>query len=285
MTVVFCSVRMQKKRLAVVAGGWHFPLHFYEALAKQEVPEDWEVELHCVSHRAPSFSKEEKKEELAGLGWSHREALDKVLYRDFATIKGMAALGWSYKEYPNTIGDWGMSNQWLDEHDYKAFDVFLFTHDDNLILTDQMFVDLLGKDSTWLILSNSTGNAQRRLRQWLHLPKPPHLRGSFEFFKREMLDIIGGKFDLSETTLTRDGEVKTPDQFTALSNWGTTVFPLERLIDREGLRPRVEAISPYYRMSRYCFEGERGFIHSTNISNTAEEERGLREAVARYGKA
>src|SRR3989338_128478 len=170
-----------KKRLAVVAGGWHFPMHFYEAIARQKVPIGWEVSLFCVSHRNPSFSKEEKKEELAGLGWT-------------------------YKEYPNTIGDWGMSNQWLEEHNYKSYDVFLFTHDDNLILTDKMFVDILGKDSKWLILSNSTGNAQRRLRQWLHLPKPPHLRGPFEVFKQEMMERIGGKFDLSETTLTREGK-------------------------------------------------------------------------------
>ncbi len=274
-----------KKRLAVVAGGWHFPMHFYEAIARQKVPIGWEISLFCVSHRNPSFSKEEKKEELAGLGWSHRDVLDRFLYHEFATIERICELGWTYKEYPNTIGDWGMSNQWLEEHNYKSYDVFLFTHDDNLILTDKMFVDILGKDSKWLILSNSTGNAQRRLRQWLHLPKPPHLRGSFEFFKQEMMERIGGKFDLSETTLTREGKVATPSTFTALSNWGTTVLPLERLINREGLRSRVKTLSPYYRMSRYCLEGERGFIHSTNISNTAEEERGLRKVVAHYGKA
>ena len=273
-----------KKRLAVVAGGWHFPLHFYEAIARQKAPEGWEVSLFCVSHRDPVHSREEKKGTVAHLGWSYRETLDKVLYRDFATIESIKKLGWSYEERPNTIGDWGITNQWLETNNYRDYDVFLFTHDDNLILTDQMFVDILGKNSTWLILSNSTGNAQRRLRKWLGLPKPPHLRGSFEFFKQEMMERMGGKFDLSETSLTREGTVTTPNEFTALSNWGTTVIPLERMIKRERLESRVQALSPYYRMSRYCLEGERGFIHSTNISNTAEEERGLREVVAQYGK-
>jgi len=270
------------KRLAVVAGGWHFPYGFYEAIASQKKPVGWEVDLFCVSHRNPEFSRKEKKEVFEKMGWSHREVLDRVLYKDFATIESIQRLGWDYKEYPNTIGDWGMSNQWLDLHEYKQYDVFLFTHDDNLIPTDAMFVDILNEESDWLILSNSTGNSQRRLRRIFGLPKPRHLRGSFEFFKREMLDTMGGKFDLSETTLTREGTVETPKEFTALSNWGTTVVPLERLIREKGLTSRIKTLSPYYRFSRYCYEGERGFIHSTNASNTAEEERGLKEAVKHH---
>src|ERR1700722_11395757 len=96
-----------KKRLAVVVGGWHFPLHFYRAVAQQRVPEGWEVELFCVSHRDPKYSKEEKQEDLAKLGWSYRELFDRILYQDFATPEKLRDLGWHYKEYPNTIGDWG----------------------------------------------------------------------------------------------------------------------------------------------------------------------------------
>lgn len=273
-----------KKKLAVVAGGWHFPLGFYERMAAQKIPDGWEVDFFCVSHRDPKFSKEEKEKTIEGLGWSHREALDRVLYRDFATVESIRAHGWDYKEYPNTIGDWGMSNQWFDSHNYKEYDVFLLTHDDNLILSDRMLLGVLGHDPDWLILTNSTGNAQRRLRRWLRLPKRSPLRGSFEFFKQEMIEKIGGRFDLSETTLTREGEVGSPARFNALSNWGTTVFPLERFIDANGLRSRVHALSPYYRMSKYCLEGERGFIHSTDKGNTAEENRGLREVIEYYRK-
>ena len=46
---------MNKKRLAVVAGGWHFPLHFYEQIKNQEIPVGWEVDLFCVSHRNPDL--------------------------------------------------------------------------------------------------------------------------------------------------------------------------------------------------------------------------------------
>ena len=189
-------------------------------------------------------------------------------------MKEIEALGWKYTLEPNTIGDWGNTNQWLEKHDYKQYDKFLITHDDNFILTDQMFMDILPQED-WLILTNSTGNAQRRLREWLHLPKKLSLRGSFEFFTREMFDYMGGKFDLSETTLSREGETATTGSFSELSDWNTTVFPLQRLIEEKGLQSRVKALSPFYRMSKYCLEGERGYIHKTEKSNTKEEEKGL----------
>lgn len=271
---------MTKKRLAVIAGGWHFPIAFFEQLAVQKIPKGWEVDMFVVSHRDPAYAVEEKKDAFANLGYSRRELYDRILYRKVATVKEIEALGWKYILEPNTIGDWGNTNQWLEKHNYEQYDKFLITHDDNFILTDQMFMDILPQED-WLILTNSTGNAQRRLRQWLHLPKKLSLRGSFEFFTREMFDLMGGKFDLSETSLTREGDITTTGSFSELSDWNTTVFPLQRLIEEKGLQPRIQALSPYYRMSRYCLEGERGYIHKTEKSNTKEEEKGL-DMVERY---
>ena len=37
------------KKLAVVASGWHFPLHFYKKIAEQEIPAGWEVDFFCIS--------------------------------------------------------------------------------------------------------------------------------------------------------------------------------------------------------------------------------------------
>jgi hypothetical protein len=59
------------------------------------------------------------------------------------------------------------------------------------------------------------------------------------------------------------------------------MHPLLRLIKEKGLQPRIKAMSIYYRMSRYCLEGERGFISKTEWSNTKEEERGL-DAIEEY---
>lgn len=262
------------KRLAVIAGGWHFPIAFFEQIAEQKIPEGWEVDMFLISHRDPSYAVEEKKDTLPNLGYDRRGLYDRILYRKVATVKEIEALGWNYILEPNTIGDWGNTNQWLAKNDYRQYDKFFITHDDNFILTDQMFADILPQEN-WLILTNSTGNAQRRLREWLHLPKKLSLRGSFEFFTREMFDLMGGKFDLSDTTLNREGKTTASGSFSELSDWNTTVFPLQRLIDEKRLQPRIKALSPYYRMSRYCLEGERGYIHKTERSNTKEEEKGL----------
>lgn len=262
------------KKLAVVASGWHFPLHFYQKIAEQRIPKGWEVDLFCVSHRDPSYALEEKQQVIMNLGDSRRERYDKILYKKIATVDDIKLLGWHYILEPNTMGDWGNTNQWFEKHDYKQYDKFLFTHDDNFILTDKMFEDILPQED-WLILTNSTGNAQRRLRQWLHLPKPFAVRGSFEFFTKEAIDIIGGKFDLSETTLTREGKFTTLGFFTELRDWNTTVTPLVNLLKEKNLLSKVKSLSPYYRISIYCLEGERGYIHKTELSNTKEEEKGL----------
>lgn len=262
------------KRIAVVASGWHFPLHFFEAISQQKIPSGWEVDLFVVSHRDPHYAVGEKKELHSNMGYTRRELYDRILYRKIATVQEIESLGWKYALEPNTMGDWGNTNQWLEKHDYKQYDKFLITHDDNFVLTLKMFEDILPQND-WLILSNSDGNSQRRLRQLLHLQKPFNIRGSFEFFTKEMLNILGGKFDLSETTLTREGETTTSDSFTELSNWNTTVKPLTDLLNRKNLLNRVNVLSRYYRMSKYCLEGERGYIHKTESSNTKEEEKGL----------
>ena len=49
------------KRLAVIAGGWHFPIAFFEQIAGQKIPEGWDVDMFLVSHRDPSYAAEEKK--------------------------------------------------------------------------------------------------------------------------------------------------------------------------------------------------------------------------------
>lgn len=268
------------KRLAVVAGGWHFPYHFYKQMAEQKVPKGWEVDLFCVSHRDPEFSAPEKQEALRSIGYDRRALYDRILYEKMATVAELEAMGWKYSLEPNTMGDWGITSQWLEKNDYRKYDKLLYTHDDNFILTDRLFEDLLPQND-WLILTNSTGHAQRRLRQWFHLPKPFFARGSFEFFTREAMDAIGGTFDLSRTTLTREGKFDSPTDFGELSNWNESDRAVRDLIEKKGLLPKTKSLSPYYRMSRYCLEGERGFIHKTEPMNTAEEERGL-DAVEEF---
>lgn len=254
------------KRLAVCVSGWHYPIEFYEAIAKQQVPRGWQIDLFVISHRDPKFA------ELPVCNDTRRGRLDKILYRRLATKEDLEQLGWTYHECPNTIGDWGNSNQWLEMYDYKEYDLFLFSHDDNLIIRDDLFYEVCIKQyrKKWLIMTNSAG-----------MP-PGSIRGSFEFFKKEMLDLIGGKFDLSETKLNREGATSNPKDWAELYDWNTTVYPLTDFLCQKGLFDKVVILSPFYRVSLYVIEGERGLIQNSQAFNNKSEEDGL-NALEKYG--
>lgn len=246
------------KKLAVVASGWHYPYTFYEAIAKQQIPKGWTFDLFVVAHRGP------EQAETPLFHDTRRGRLDQILYKKVATKQEIEDLGWTYIEKPNTVGDWGNTNQWLEDYDYKDYDLFLFTHDDNFILRDDLFTQvckMYSKD--WLILTNSTG-----------MPAGS-IRGSFEFFKKKMLDIMGGKFDLSGVTLDRTGHTDNPKNWADLYDWNNTVTPLTKLLTDKNLWDKIIVLSPFYRVSLYCIEGERGTISNTNGINTQYEEEGL----------
>lgn len=255
------------RKIAVVASGWHYPSQFYEGIAEQILPKGWSMDLFCVSHRDPSFAQEEKKDKKFT---GERAYLDEKLYRKIITVEEIEKLGWKYKEYPNTVGDWGNSNQWLEEHDYKEYDLLLFTHDDNLILSDMWFKDIIqdGSFKDWEILCNSLG-----------MP-PGSIRGSCEFFKPSLLEKMGGKFDLSEVTLDRTGENIASEDLNELYDWNSTVYPLQRFTEEQKIS--VGYMSPSYRVSSYCLEGERGYISNTHGINTKVEDEGL-EVLKKYG--
>lgn len=250
------------KKIAVVVSGWHFPLHFYESMLKQIRPEGWEVDYFVVAHRDPKFAEAEKKDHV--FADDLRGRLDRQLYSGIPSARLISELGWNYKEYPNTIGDWGNTNQWLEDWIYEEYDLFLFTHDDNLILHDRLFADTI-EDANfpeWDIMTNSPG-----------MP-PGSIRGSFEFFKPKVLKLLGGKFDLSDTTLTREGITTATNDIAELYDWNTTVYPLQRFIAEKELK--IAYLSPAYRVSAYCIEGERGYISRTHGQNTQYEDAGLK---------
>ena len=76
-----------KNKFAVIASGWHFPLKFYEQIVEQKIPEDWEVDYFCVSHRDPLFAVEEKSKIVSQLDNGLLPSLDKILYEEIATIE------------------------------------------------------------------------------------------------------------------------------------------------------------------------------------------------------
>lgn len=250
---------LHQMKLAICISGWHFPLHFYQELKNQILPEGWEMEVFCIAHRRPS---EAHDKDLKSLDDSHRADLDRILYHKIANEKDLRKLT-NYKLYPNTIGDWGCSNQWLENHNYEDYDAFLFTHDDNLITNPYFLHEGIRGLERYDIVSNSVG-----------LPAG-WLRGSCEFFSKNMMEKLGGKFDLSMTTLTREGKTDNPEGTLELNDWNTTVYPMMKFIEDNKIK--VGFLSPFYRVSQYCIEGERGWIHRTHAGNTEFEEQGLEE--------
>ena len=182
--------------------------------------------------------------------------MDKLLYSEIATVEEIENLGWNYVEEPNIMGDWGIFNQWLEKNNYKDYDVILFTHDDNFIFGDNIFTEaMLQFDwNDWLVIVNG--------------PNPGKViedyggRSSFDFIKKEMLEMIGGKFDIRAggATLTRVGKVDTPKLSTELKDWNSTPAHFNQFIKDNNLTNKVKRLSDTYRISTFCFEGERGFL-------------------------
>ena len=243
---------LNKKKLAVVATGWYFPLHFYEQIKNQKIPSGLEVDLFCVSHRNPNLEivRTEKDEYLSSLGDSFLNRMDKLLYSEIATVEQIKNLGWGYVEEPNTMGDWGIFNQWLEKND------------DNFIFGDNIFTEAMlqfGWDD-WLVIVNGPS-----VRDSLNVNSSTIIehyggRSSFDFFKKEMLEMIGGKFNISKSTLTRVGKVDTPKEYTGISDWNYTPAYFNEFIKNNNLTNKVKRLSDTYRISTFCFEGERGFL-------------------------
>lgn len=247
-------------KIAIIASGWHFPSQFYEKMIEQKLPENWSMDLFCVAHRDPKYAKQEKK----GRKFSGQRAyLDEKLYRKILSKNEIKKLGWNYIEEPNTIGDWGNANQWLEKHNYKEYDLLLITHDDNLILTDTMFRDIINDESfkEWEILCNSLG-----------MPEG-NIRGSFEFFKPTVIEKLGEKFDLGEVSLTREGVNTSSEDLSELYNWNVMSDTMMKFVRDNNIL--VGYLSNAYRVSAFCIEGERGYISNTHGANTEREDYGL----------
>lgn len=253
-------------KIAVVAGGWHFPGHFYREMAEQTVRAD----LFVVAHRSPDLPvvREEKLEVLAHSKGPLADLDRREMYSYFPSALQLCNSGWNYQEAPNTVGDWGFFNQWLETHDYQEYDVILNCHDDTYIRSRELLNLVKGHFlyHKWLLLSNG------------RYPEAPegYVRGSFEFWSREMLDLLGGRIDLGKVTLTREGKTDTPVGMKALDPWNYTGVPLRNFIVKHGLVKRVMSLSPHYRVSPWVIEGERGFLNKREGAPWSFEA-GLRE--------
>jgi hypothetical protein len=269
------------KKILVIATGWHFSSHFYENMIKQEVPEGWGVDYFCVAHRLPEDDNtvQEKEDVRNSDGDSFLNQLDQIMYEYPITTQQISHLGWHFMVEDNTVGDMECFNQWSEHYDYQDYDFILVTHDDNLILSNQLFVDIVGGveaykpikesrygahqfniesvklDSDWMFLDNGYTES---------LPKAFTPRGSFSFYRRELIDMLpDNKFNMYENggygIVNRKGETASVG-YDGIKAWNTHAGTFRDFLYDGNLVDSTRWLSDMKRVSKYCIEGERGFV-------------------------
>lgn len=240
-------------KIAVVAGGWHYPFHFFESISRQDYPRK-DVSLYVVGHRHPELPivRQEKEYELQ-VAPGPLGDIDRLMYREPTTVSALVGLGWTYLEAPNVAGDQVFLNQWLERCNYRDYDVILNCHDDTFIRRRDLFkhVAQTRLESDWLIMANGKNKTE----------SDAYFRGSFEFWHRDMLELLGGRIDVGKLELTRVGLTDTPKDRGTLQAWNAAGKPVRDFIIENDLISYVAGLSPYYRVSRWVIEGERGFLY------------------------
>lgn len=167
------------KRFAVVTNGWHFPYNFYQRIKQQIIPSGWICDYFCVMHRLPlnTLNLQNEKNYSKLNRDNNLERMDIELYSESANLEKLQSDGWICILKPNTIENieyFEYLNQWLDDYDWKLYDIICNTYDDHYILSNYLFYDILTdnmiyyikdgeknikhKDNKWLFLSNCIVN-------------------------------------------------------------------------------------------------------------------------------
>ena len=276
------------KKMAVIACGWHYPSQFYERMLAQKIPAGWTVDSFVISHRHPENENtiKEKDNARSYRGEDLLYYLDSVLYESTLTEKDIINYGWKYIEKPNTMGDMEVFNQWTEDYNYNDYDMFFITHDDNIILSDSLFEDVLGENRINLykpLVETRVGRDQFDIElvennlDWhyvgngysRYIPKAMTPRGSFGFYTKHLINKMNGEFSMDDISLTRIGETHTPEGHQALTDWNSSDGNFRDFLyesDNLELVDKSRFISNTKRVSKYCIEGERGFIHKNNTS-------------------
>jgi hypothetical protein len=271
-------------KILVLATGWHFSSHFYEHMRKQLVPDNWEIDYFCVGHRTPEDENtiKEKDDIRKSDGENFLVQLDKMMYEYPITKEEIKGFGWEFILEDNTVGDMDCFNQWSEKYDYTKYDFVLITHDDNFILSDRLFVDIIDNDIELYkpVVESRYGQSGHQFNievvnndnEWLFLdngytediPKAFTPRGSFSFYKKELIDLLpNNKFDMYQSgglgIVNRVGKTDSVGH-DGISAWNTHAGTFRDFLYGEDLVDKTRWLSNKKRVSKYCIEGERGFI-------------------------
>jgi len=280
--------KQQLNKILVIATGWHFSSHFYENMSKQILPKEWDVDYFCVAHREPEDKNviKEKEGVRNSNGENFLSQLDKEMYKYPITKKQIKNLGWEFILESNTVGDMEAFNQWSDKFNYKDYNIICITHDDNFILSDKIFFDIISEDTKLYkpVISSRYGSKGHQFKTELvnndnnwyfldngymeNLPKAFTPRGSFSFYKKELIDLLpNNKFNMYENggygIVNRVGETDSIG-YDGIKAWNTHAGTFRDFlyngIGELGLVEKTRWFSNTKRVSKYCIEGERGLI-------------------------
>ena len=269
------------KKILVIATGWHFSSHFYEKMSQQIVPDGWEIDYYCVAHRTPEDENTIKeKDDVRNLVDGHfLDELDQMMYSHPITTEEIESFGWKFMLEENTVGDMECFNQWSEHYDYRDYDFVLITHDDNLILSDELFVDIVSGVEVYKPIEDSRYGAHqfniksvKLNNDWMFLdngyteslPKAFTPRGSFSFYRKELIDMLpDNKFNMYENggygIVYRHGETSSAG-YDGIKAWNPHAGTCRDFLYEGNLVDSTRWLSDMKRVSKYCIEGERGFV-------------------------
>ena len=269
---------VNKNKLAIVLGGWHYPYTYYKQVVDQKIPDGWECDYFVVSHRDPELPVvfEEKQALLKSRGDGLLQSFDKKMYSHIVTKQELSDMGYVYNEEVSSIGDLYQLNQWVQRHYTGQYDKVLFSHDDNYMLNDELFFDILEcRVDLFLNLERNQVTKVEQDFDWKHLSSgvlentiTP--RTSFTFLDKELLDDIAPELEEITTRnvdLDRSGETNTIYNLSdkqvdkhPLGSWNWPSRNFTNWMIDKGYTAKSVRLSPVYRANKYLIEGERGFI-------------------------
>ena len=186
-------------------------------------------------------------------------------------------MGFIYDVEKSSIGDLYQLNQWVQRHYTGQYDKVLFTHDDNYLLNDEMFVDILEKKVQLFVPDNKGVLNEVSLDfDWKHLAggqieNTLVPRTAFTFLDRELLDKLMldlERISTADVDLDRTGKTDTlydvsddkQVSTSALVSWNSPGRSFVTWMKNNEYIDKSVRLSPYYRVTKYFIEGERGFV-------------------------
>lgn len=258
-------------KIVILAGGWHFPRHFYDTAKKVKVPDGSTLDFVAICHR--NMTAEVHKEylqKIEKLPEDFLKKLDQELYASFADIEYLRETGWQAALYENSIGDFNFINQWLDTNP-PQYDLYIYLSDD-IYLThnwQHFLIDFIERQLTFYKFYNGEWVPSELSNNWVYVGNCPNpgrkvMRSSTGIFPGHFLQSLG-RFEMSKVSLTRTGQNNNLWNIQDIADWNQVQRNLQDYMEVHNLDKESFRLSNTYRVSKYMIEAERGLLSNINF--------------------